>query len=326
MGGIIEPTRSIGDFDVKDRLPPRALSIEPEIGVYSLSSLFAAATQQGPQLAGHPASTVSSNCGILLLATDGVWDFVGPTDVVKCVQQIKPLWRAVEAAAKKEMEAQQQQQQLLLQQQAQQQQKSTVTSVSRRVASAHDFGSLIRSSLGSHSSSTNKLCQQQPPAATQGRQPAPSQHQHAGSAGHGLKRISSWRRLLHTQPPKTGNPQVPLNSLFHSTAQPAFFSNPEASSPHQGGMQQQLQRQDHTASPRATPPLASQEGIKGSQAPLLEAPTSQMMSELCRLIVKKALKKGSTDDCTCLAAFIFPVASGAAAQGECSDLFWSSSL
>ncbi|KAL8447008.1 hypothetical protein Emed_004692 [Eimeria media] len=37
------------------------------------------------------------------------------------------------------------------------------------------------------------------------------------------------------------------------------------------------------------------------------------MSELARLIVKKALQKGSTDDCTCLAAFLYPVSPPAAA-------------
>lgn len=288
MGGIIEPTRTIGDFDVKDRLPPRALSIEPEIGVYSLSSLFASsrdATASPPAVSPGqrpPSPPVSSNLGLLLLATDGVWDFVDPPDVLKCVQQVKPLWRTIEAAAKRETEL------LLRQQQQKQQGGIPTTSLGRRVASASDFTSLIRSSLGGGSNSTNKTNQQQPLM----QQLQQQQHQ---SVPSGLRRISSWRRLLPSQANAAPHP-APTTLNNNASYSPYHHS----SSPLLHAQHQQHQQHEATGSSAGGSP----------QGAAFEPPTPQILSQLCRLIVKKALKKGSTDDCTCLAAFIYPVTPG----------------
>lgn len=299
LGGIIEPTRSIGDFDVKDRLPPRALSIEPEIGVYSVASLFSGASSASvfPGTT-FVASAVSPNCGLLLLATDGVWDFVGSADVLRCIQQIKPLWRAIEAAAKRETEVLQHQQQ-----------KQQGTVLGRQVASASDISSLIRSSLGGSGNSSNKL--QGQPLLMQMQQ----QQHHPSSVPSGLKRISSWRRLL---PSQGAAATIPRNTSVNGNAIAAAAGggcHPPAFCPSQIGPQQHHQQAQHE-SPQG--PLLSPRGA------LFEAPTPQMMSELCRLIVKKAIKKGSTDDCTCLAAFIYPVAPRASTMARDSEGFWSS--
>ncbi|OEH78159.1 hypothetical protein cyc_02474 [Cyclospora cayetanensis] len=201
MGGLIEPTRSIGDFDVKARLPPRSLSIEPEVGVYSLASLFAAAPSATEDAAGGaetPGSAISPNCGVLLLATDGVWDFVDASDVLKCMQQ-----NGVGVAG----------------------------------------GSATR---------------------------APAAQAAAGDAA-----------------------AVPSGVSFQQAAvdSSAAGSSSHWESPSRGGR-------------------SSQGGF-----PLLPLalPTPELLSEVCHRIVKKAIKNGSTDDCTCLAAFLYPVSSSGSA-------------
>ncbi|KAL8427212.1 hypothetical protein Efla_006493 [Eimeria flavescens] len=320
MGGIIEPTRSIGDFDVKDRLPPRALSLEPEIGVYSLSSLFAAPpAAAAAAAAAAPAAAAALNCGLLLLATDGVWDFVDSSDVLKCVRKTKLLWKALEAAAKKTVDLQLQQQQQQLQQHA-----VAAHPIRRKAASASDLSSLLRSSLGGgSSSSTNKQQQQQ---------------QQGSAMPSGLKRISSWRRLLPSQglaaslPSNSSSNSISSNFAAASAATAAPASSP-CPSPHQkpqqqpqqqevfsslGGLQQtngQASSSNAAAAPAGGSYGAQRQASHGGAPGPFESVSPQLLSELCQRIVKKALKNGSTDDCTCLAAFLYPVHPAAAAAG-----------
>ncbi|KAL8446734.1 hypothetical protein Emed_004784 [Eimeria media] len=77
LGGVLEPSRSVGDFDIKDSQPKGALSSIPETAYLRLT---------GP--------------GLLLLASDGFWDFVGPEEIIKCLQQIQGVWRPLVKAAK----------------------------------------------------------------------------------------------------------------------------------------------------------------------------------------------------------------------------------
>ena len=87
LGGVLEPSRSIGDFDIKDSQPKGALSTLPEVAYLRLT---------GP--------------GLLLLASDGFWDFVGPGEILKCLQQVQSVWRPLVKTAKESMQQQQQQQ------------------------------------------------------------------------------------------------------------------------------------------------------------------------------------------------------------------------
>lgn len=70
LGGVLEPSRTVGDFDIKDSQPKGALSTLPEAAYLRLT---------GP--------------GLLLLASDGFWDFVGPGDILKCLKQVQSVWR-----------------------------------------------------------------------------------------------------------------------------------------------------------------------------------------------------------------------------------------
>ncbi|KAL8445656.1 hypothetical protein Emag_005066 [Eimeria magna] len=85
LGGVLEPSRSVGDFDIKDSQPKGALSSIPETAYLKLT---------GP--------------GLLLLASDGFWDFVGPGEIIKCLQQIQGVWRPLLKAAKQFLAQQQQ--------------------------------------------------------------------------------------------------------------------------------------------------------------------------------------------------------------------------
>ncbi|XP_026190554.1 uncharacterized protein LOC34624638 [Cyclospora cayetanensis] len=72
LGGILEPSRTVGDFDIKDSQPKGALSAQPEVAYLHLTTP-----------------------GLLLLASDGFWDFVGPGEILKCLQQVQGVWRPI---------------------------------------------------------------------------------------------------------------------------------------------------------------------------------------------------------------------------------------
>ncbi|KAL8272251.1 hypothetical protein Esti_003845 [Eimeria stiedai] len=88
LGGVLEPSRSVGDFDIKDSQPKGALSSTPETAYLKLT---------GP--------------GLLLLASDGFWDFVGPEEIIKCLQQIQGVWRPLVKAARQFLMQQQRREQ-----------------------------------------------------------------------------------------------------------------------------------------------------------------------------------------------------------------------
>lgn len=70
LGGVLEPSRAIGDFDVKDALPPGALSAEPEVTALNV---------EGPSL--------------LLLASDGVWEALDALELAQCLRKVQPVWQ-----------------------------------------------------------------------------------------------------------------------------------------------------------------------------------------------------------------------------------------
>lgn len=61
--GGLEPTRTIGDFDVKEALPPGCISITPEV--------------RGSKLSGKDGTTA----GIIVMCSDGIWDVMSGSDV-----------------------------------------------------------------------------------------------------------------------------------------------------------------------------------------------------------------------------------------------------
>jgi len=76
MGGTVErgrieglePSRTLGDFDVKCRVPPGVVSIVPEIRAYEVGG-------------GSPLPAQ----GLVICATDGVWDILTSRDVLSMV-------------------------------------------------------------------------------------------------------------------------------------------------------------------------------------------------------------------------------------------------
>ncbi|PHJ24631.1 protein phosphatase 2c domain-containing protein [Cystoisospora suis] len=72
MGGVLEPSRTIGDFDVKDVQPKGALSTEPEVTRVRVKK---------------PS--------IMLIATDGVWDCVTTADIFEVLQKVREFWNVL---------------------------------------------------------------------------------------------------------------------------------------------------------------------------------------------------------------------------------------
>lgn len=251
VGGIIEPTRTLGDFDVKERLPPGALSIEPDIGVFKVK------TQ-----------------GILILACDGVWDSVNTRDVLKCMQSVKPLWKAVEAALKRETEHRI---------------PAAHLSESRRAASASD---LVSAAAAVGGASNFSLPNQLRNAASRNASQVfpPSAATATGGVPSSIRRIASWRRFVN---PYGGQPKgeaAPSSSEFGVLAREDFAENAAARPPELPAAEK-----EETLRAEATP-----------AAVFIEPPSSATLTALCKRIVRKAVKKGSLDDCTCVAAFITP--------------------
>eukprot|EP00916_Digyalum_oweni_P023093 GHVL01038380.1.p1 GENE.GHVL01038380.1~~GHVL01038380.1.p1 ORF type:complete len:154 (+),score=23.64 GHVL01038380.1:608-1069(+) len=60
--GILEPSRTIGDFDIKYKQPPGVVSAVPELRYF-----------------------LPSGSGLLILASDGVWDAIGSKEVTRCI-------------------------------------------------------------------------------------------------------------------------------------------------------------------------------------------------------------------------------------------------
>ncbi|KFG62343.1 protein phosphatase 2C domain-containing protein [Toxoplasma gondii RUB] len=81
VGGVLEPSRSVGDFDVKDAQPPGVLIATPEVCRVKVRK---------PTL--------------VLLGTDGVWDMLCSADVLACVKKVTQFWQLLLAAFRERME------------------------------------------------------------------------------------------------------------------------------------------------------------------------------------------------------------------------------
>lgn len=69
----LEPSRTLGDFDVKIQVPPGVISIKPEVRCYAMGEN------------GLPAQ------GLLVCATDGVWDAISGQDICDLIHARKEL-------------------------------------------------------------------------------------------------------------------------------------------------------------------------------------------------------------------------------------------
>ncbi|PFH37151.1 hypothetical protein BESB_036090 [Besnoitia besnoiti] len=81
VGGILEPARTIGDFDVKDAQPFGVLTATPDVARVRIRK---------PSL--------------LLLGTDGIWDTLLPSDILACMQKIPQLWQLILEAFRDRMD------------------------------------------------------------------------------------------------------------------------------------------------------------------------------------------------------------------------------
>eukprot|EP01056_Protomagalhaensia_sp_Gyna25_P005803 Protomagalhaensia_sp_Gyna_25__5802@NODE_854_length_2508_cov_23_211017_g674_i0_p1_GENE_NODE_854_length_2508_cov_23_211017_g674_i0NODE_854_length_2508_cov_23_211017_g674_i0_p1_ORF_typecomplete_len624_score107_00PP2C/PF00481_21/2_1e38PP2C_2/PF13672_6/5_6e11SpoIIE/PF07228_12/0_0027BSP_II/PF05432_11/4_1e03BSP_II/PF05432_11/0_023DNA_pol_phi/PF04931_13/4_9CENPB_dimeris/PF09026_10/22CENPB_dimeris/PF09026_10/23_NODE_854_length_2508_cov_23_211017_g674_i04182289 len=72
VGGVLEPTRTIGDFDVKASQPPGVVIATPEVRTFSVTK---------PTL--------------LLVASDGVWDVMDASQLLRTLKKRRRLWRGI---------------------------------------------------------------------------------------------------------------------------------------------------------------------------------------------------------------------------------------
>ncbi|KAH0476103.1 MAG: hypothetical protein KVP17_003336 [Porospora cf. gigantea B] len=72
LGGMLEPTRTIGDLDVKASQPSDCLSVVPEVRM-----------------------TKIERSGLLMIATDGVWDEMNGQEVFRFLRKHKDVWSVV---------------------------------------------------------------------------------------------------------------------------------------------------------------------------------------------------------------------------------------
>lgn len=72
VGGVLEPTRTIGDFDVKASQPPGVVIATPEVRTFSVTK---------------PA--------LVLVASDGVWDVMDASQLLRTLKKRRRLWRGI---------------------------------------------------------------------------------------------------------------------------------------------------------------------------------------------------------------------------------------
>eukprot|EP01053_Blabericola_migrator_P002767 Blabericola_migrator_1__2766@NODE_178_length_11905_cov_212_545362_g155_i0_p2_GENE_NODE_178_length_11905_cov_212_545362_g155_i0NODE_178_length_11905_cov_212_545362_g155_i0_p2_ORF_typecomplete_len640_score73_94PP2C/PF00481_21/2_9e38PP2C_2/PF13672_6/4_8e10PP2C_2/PF13672_6/7_3e03SpoIIE/PF07228_12/0_0039DUF4337/PF14235_6/0_78DUF4337/PF14235_6/6_2e03_NODE_178_length_11905_cov_212_545362_g155_i043966315 len=72
VGGVLEPTRTIGDFDVKASQPPGVVIATPEVRTFSVTK---------PTL--------------VLVASDGVWDVMDASQLLRTLKKRRRLWRGI---------------------------------------------------------------------------------------------------------------------------------------------------------------------------------------------------------------------------------------
>ncbi|KAF4676755.1 hypothetical protein FOL47_005176 [Perkinsus chesapeaki] len=82
VAGVLEPSRTVGDFDVKMRLPPDVISVTPEVRCVDL--LKAA---RGDDDSGLDDIKKYGGFGLLMSATDGIWDGCGRRAIRRAVNE-----------------------------------------------------------------------------------------------------------------------------------------------------------------------------------------------------------------------------------------------
>ena len=85
--GVLEPSRTLGDVDVK-RMCPGAISAEPEVGIVDLKDILShdeAGASLEATVGGGLGGTVRQDM-FAIMATDGVFDVMDHYDAVTCVR------------------------------------------------------------------------------------------------------------------------------------------------------------------------------------------------------------------------------------------------
>lgn len=72
VGGVLEPTRTIGDFDIKASQPAGVVIATPEVRTFSVSK---------------PA--------LVCIASDGIWDFIDASQLLRTFKRRRRLWRGI---------------------------------------------------------------------------------------------------------------------------------------------------------------------------------------------------------------------------------------
>lgn len=98
--GVLEPSRTIGDIDVK-RLCPGAIIAEPEVGIVDLKDLAsrAEAAASMSNMVGGVQPTGGIREIVAVLATDGVFDVMDSYDVASNVMRSLQSKKASKVAA-----------------------------------------------------------------------------------------------------------------------------------------------------------------------------------------------------------------------------------
>ena len=98
--GILEPSRTIGDVDVK-RLCPGAISPEPEVGIFDLKDLLSRdeASSQLNNMVGASSSIFKTDM-FAIIASDGVFDVMDHYEAATCVTSSLADRRKEKTAAK----------------------------------------------------------------------------------------------------------------------------------------------------------------------------------------------------------------------------------
>lgn len=99
--GVLEPSRTIGDADVKQRVPPGVISIIPENRICDILS-----TGRDP----GEVSGSDNGSALIITGTDGIWDEVLASDlsnvVQSCLGDLRKIQEHMDAAVSKGKQAQ----------------------------------------------------------------------------------------------------------------------------------------------------------------------------------------------------------------------------
>ncbi|KAF4731523.1 hypothetical protein FOZ62_008691, partial [Perkinsus olseni] len=83
VAGVLEPSRTIGDFDVKMRIPPDVITVTPEVRCVDLLST-GRGDPEGLQDVGKYGAF-----GLIMSATDGIWDGCGRRAIRRAVNEYR---------------------------------------------------------------------------------------------------------------------------------------------------------------------------------------------------------------------------------------------